>query len=117
MKTINQWLKNKALEQMSEVSRYLIKLVVNFIALLKGNISLLNSIFNVISSTMGISLKRKVYHPHFTLSLEGLFQLYQVTDNEIRPTGFEVAVEFGLRTLLMSTPPAAIFFKVHLVFP
>lgn len=116
LRTITEWLKNEALEQLSEVSSYLLNLLVSSLGILKESIRLINSIFDVISSTLKISQKRKVYISHFTVSLDTLFQCYQVMDKELRHTMFNETYELGLRTLLMCTPPSIIFSTVYIVF-
>ncbi|KAA8534396.1 hypothetical protein F0562_031913 [Nyssa sinensis] len=102
-----EWLQKYALEQLSELSSQLYELFVGDIALMKENGPLVSSILQILTSTLKISQKRKIFQPHFTLSFEGLFHIYQAVDG-YGNTGDSVA-EYGLRTVLMSNPPVAIF--------
>lgn len=91
-------------------------LVKSSLHLLKANVSLVNLLLNVILSTlkisqdkdMKISQDRKIYQPHFTLSLMGLFQLYQVVNIDLGGLGTSSTIEIGLKIIIMSAPaPAA----------
>ncbi|KAL3834336.1 hypothetical protein ACJIZ3_009072 [Penstemon smallii] len=73
-----EWLPKHALEQLSELSSHLFKL-----------------------------LKNKIYQPHFTLSDEGLFQLYEVVD-VCSKTRCNATMVLGLEAILMSSPPITI---------
>lgn len=101
-----EWLQKCALEQLTELSSHLYKLLADG-KLIKENVSLVNSVLNVLTSTLRISQKREVYQPHFTLSVEGIFQMYEAVHvcSDGRYSSNAVA---GLEAVLMSTPPAAI---------
>ncbi|XP_058070405.1 uncharacterized protein LOC131219338 isoform X2 [Magnolia sinica] len=103
-----EWLQKYGLEQLSELSFHLHTLFISGLKSLKENVELVNSIFGVLVSTLRISQKRKIYQPHFTLTVDGLFQIFQAVD-EFSGMRFGLTAEFGLKTILMSTPPAIIF--------
>lgn len=75
------------------------------------NVSLVNSMLLILISTLKISQKRKLYQPHFTLSLESLFQIYQAVNMYHTARSSEIAA-LGLKAILMSTPPVDIFHAV-----
>ncbi|KAK2639656.1 hypothetical protein Ddye_027451 [Dipteronia dyeriana] len=103
-RNITQWLQKHALEQLMELSSRLYKLLVGGVNLIRKNVSLVNSIIEILISTLKISQKRKMYQPHFTLSLESLLQIYEAVNvcNTANP-------ELGLKAILMSTPAVDIF--------
>ncbi|KAI4965328.1 hypothetical protein ZWY2020_054798 [Hordeum vulgare] len=88
---ITEWLQETALEQLSEISKYL-------------DITMLSSILNVIASTMRLSMKRKIYQPHFTLSIHGIFKLCQAIDGNSRSIKLKLPMELGTDVILMSGP-------------
>ncbi|XBI52945.1 hypothetical protein VPH35_035250 [Triticum aestivum] len=91
---ITEWLQETALEQLSEISKCLYLLVEDG-KLLKGDITMLSSILNVIACTMRLSMKRKIYQPHFTLSLHGIFKLCQAIDGNSRSIELKPSMELG----------------------
>lgn len=97
------------MELMSQLCRFLVDGVV----LIKEHVTQINSILEIMISTLKISHKRKIYQPHFNLSIEGLYQICEAisTDDNATPCA---NVELGLKAILMSTPPAAIFCMVFL---
>ncbi|XP_038973323.1 uncharacterized protein LOC103720976 isoform X2 [Phoenix dactylifera] len=103
-RTIAEWLQECAVEQLSEFSTHLYGVFVNAIKLLKENVSLVNSMLHVLGSTLRLSQKRKIFQPHFTLSLKGLFQLYQAIYSEFNNMVFNLTIELAIDTILMSTP-------------
>jgi nucleolar pre-ribosomal-associated protein 1 len=58
----------------------------------------------VIASTMRLSMKRKIYQPHFTLSLHGIFKLCQAIDGHSRSTELKLTMELGTDVVLMNGP-------------
>lgn len=100
---ITEWLQETALEQLSEISKYLYLLVEDG-KLLKGDITMLSSILNVIASTMRLSMKRKIYQPHFTLSIHGIFKLCQAIDGNSRSIKLKLSMELGTDVILMNGP-------------
>ncbi|GAV68651.1 Npa1 domain-containing protein [Cephalotus follicularis] len=107
-RSINEWLQNYALEQLMELSSHLHKLLIDGAKVINNNIVLVKSVLQTMITTLKISQKRKIYQPHFTLSLEGLFQIYEAASLENITTSSSNA-ELGLKTILMSTPPTDIF--------
>lgn len=103
--SIIEWLKNYALEQLSEFSSHLHKLLVNGSSFMKRDVALVNQSLQILVSTLEISRKRGIYQPHFTPSLEDLFQMYEAIDSYNDGT----VAEFALRVILMSTPSRDIF--------
>lgn len=71
---------------------------------LKENVSLINSMLHVIGSTLRLSQTRKIFQPHFTLSLEGLFRLCQAICIEFHNMEFNLTIKLAIDTILMSTP-------------
>lgn len=90
---------------------YLHKLLVGDLKFMKENVSLVDSILQIMLLTLKTSQKRKIYQPHFTLSFDCLFQIYQALDvsNTASPSA---SSQVGLKAMLMSSPPVDIFQKV-----
>lgn len=106
-RNIVEWLQRYALEQLMEISSHLYGLLVGGWMLIKENVALVHSILQILLTTLKISQKRKIYQPHFTLSLEGVVKIYRaVTAHD--PSRSIVNAELGLKVLLMSTPPSDI---------
>ncbi|XP_039774061.1 uncharacterized protein LOC120641844 isoform X2 [Panicum virgatum] len=100
---ITDWLQETALEQLSAVSSDLCVLI-NNAKLLKLNVPVLTSMLSVITSTMRLSMKRKIYQPHFAFSLHGVFNLCQATGGSSRSAEHKLAVELGIDAILMNGP-------------
>lgn len=49
-------------------------------------------------------MKRKIYQPHFTFSLHGLFNLCQATGGSSRSAEHKLAMELGIDAILMNGP-------------
>ncbi|XP_010267868.1 PREDICTED: uncharacterized protein LOC104604974, partial [Nelumbo nucifera] len=111
-RNIIEWLQKYAFEQLSELSSHLHKLLIIGLELIKQNVPLVNSILHIVFSTLRISQKRRIYQPHFTLSVEGLFQLYQAIDDGFSNMRSGPNTELLLKAILMSTPPTAILHMV-----
>ncbi|XP_037495810.1 uncharacterized protein LOC105637608 isoform X2 [Jatropha curcas] len=105
---IIEWLQKNGLDHLMEFSSHLYKLLVRGLKFIKENAWLINSVLQIIISTLKISQRRDTYQPHFNLSFEGLFQIYQALGacDTSRPSP---SVEFGLQAILRSTPPIDIF--------
>ncbi|CAN6250215.1 unnamed protein product [Urochloa humidicola] len=101
---ITDWLQETALEQLSAISSNLCALLIKNVELLKGNVPLLTSVLSVITSTMRLSMKRKIYQPHFTLSLHGVFSLCQATGGSFTSAEHKLAMELGVDAILMNGP-------------
>lgn len=96
-----------ALEQLVELSCNLYKMLIEGVEMLKVNTQLLKLILQILRSALRISQKRKVYQPHFTLSVESLLQLCEVVD-ECCDGRQSLVAQIGLEAVLMSTPPVNI---------
>ncbi|KAK9163661.1 hypothetical protein Syun_004563 [Stephania yunnanensis] len=113
-RTITEWLQTYSLEQLSEFSSHALKLFADNSKMIRHDVPLVISLLKVLVSTLRISQKRKLYQPHFTLSHEGLFQLCQAVDTDVRSS---LAAELGLRAMLMSTPPAVLNYEISTFIP
>ncbi|KAK9146056.1 hypothetical protein Sjap_005959 [Stephania japonica] len=107
-RTIIEWLQTHALEQLSEFTSHALKLFADNLKMLRHDDPLVISLLKVLVSTLRISQKRKLYQPHFTLSHEGLFQLCQAVDTDVKSS---LGAELGLRAMLMSAPPAVLSYE------
>lgn len=77
---------------------------------------LVNPFLQMIVSVLKFSQKRKICQPHFTLSFEGLYQIYQagsVCNQATKGTN----PDFALEAILMSAPPTSIFLMVLSFIP
>ncbi|XP_047338122.1 uncharacterized protein LOC124941814 [Impatiens glandulifera] len=100
------WLQKAALEQLSELSTHLYRFLVHG-GLKKEKANVIALILQVLLSTTEISQKREIYQPHFTLSSEGLFQIYEaIVACESGEHGR--MEELGLKVVLMCSPPTSI---------
>lgn len=108
-----EWMQKYALEQLVELSCNLYKMLIEGVEMLKVNTQLVKLIIQILRSTLRISQKRKVYQPHFTLSVESLLQLCEVVD-ECCDGRQSLVAQIGLEAVLMSTPPVNI---LRMVFP
>ncbi|XP_055805226.1 uncharacterized protein LOC129874030 isoform X2 [Solanum dulcamara] len=102
-----EWMQKYALEQLVELSCNLYKMLIEGVEMLKVNTQLVKLIIQILRSTLRISQKRKVYQPHFTLSVESLLQLCEVVD-ECCDGRQSLVAQIGLEAVLMSTPPVNI---------
>ncbi|PKI67693.1 uncharacterized protein LOC116192162 isoform X1 [Punica granatum] len=102
-RNITEWLQKYALEQLSELSSHLLKLLHGNVKLSGGGGSVVDLILQIMISTLKISQKRKLYQPHFTLAMEGLYKVYEVV-SLYDSTGSHLTSEYGLNVMLMSTP-------------
>ncbi|KAF5178694.1 hypothetical protein FRX31_031722 [Thalictrum thalictroides] len=76
--------------------------------IVKQNLELVNLILQILVLTLGISQERNFNQPHFTLSNDGLFQLYGVVDDGSNSTGSSSSAELVLRAILTSPLPASV---------
>ncbi|XP_071738783.1 uncharacterized protein [Rutidosis leptorrhynchoides] len=91
-----QWLETHYVEQLTQLSCHLYSLLVDNFELVK-EINSVESILKVIALTLEISQKRDMLQPHFTFSVDSLYQLSQTID-----------VELALKVVLMNPPQAAL---------
>ncbi|XP_059294589.1 uncharacterized protein LOC132047580 [Lycium ferocissimum] len=102
-----EWMQKYALEQLVEISCNLYEMLIEGVKMLKVNTRLVKLILQILRSALRISQKRKVYQPHFTLSVESLLQLCEVVD-ECCDGRQNLVAQIGLEAVLMSTPPVNI---------
>ncbi|CAH2077824.1 unnamed protein product [Thlaspi arvense] len=102
-RNVTEWLQRSALEGLMEISSRLYRLLGGGLVSVQENGTLVNLVLQILSATLKISQKRKMYQPHFTITIEGIFQLYEAVAN-----CDSASEECGLSTLLMSTPPVDI---------
>lgn len=92
------------LEGLMEISSRLCRLLGGGVVSVQENSTLVDLILQVLSATQKISRKlRKMYQPHFTISIDGLFQLFEAVTKCDSPQ-VEAIAERGLDTILTSTP-------------
>ncbi|XP_027162829.1 uncharacterized protein LOC113763268 [Coffea eugenioides] len=103
----SEWLQKYALEQLSELAAHLYRILVGCSKHIQEKTRIIDLILELLMSTLKISQKRKVYQPHFTISFEGLYHLYEAVDVCCSGT-FSSTAEIGLKAVLMSTPPVSI---------
>ncbi|CAA0841095.1 Unknown protein [Striga hermonthica] len=107
-RNIVEWLQKHAMEQLSELSSHLYKLLVSGVEQIREQNNLLTLILKTLKLVMKISQKRKIYQPHFTLSEEGLYKLYEAV--AVCPTTKRSSSNvLGLKVVLMSAPLVTIF--------
>ncbi|CAG7887774.1 unnamed protein product [Brassica rapa] len=93
------------LEGLVEISSRLCRLLVGGLVSIQENTTLVDLILQILSATLKISQKvRKIYQPHFTITIGGILQLFEAVANCDSPQ-VEASAERGLETILMSTPP------------
>jgi nucleolar pre-ribosomal-associated protein 1 len=73
---------------------------------------LVNPFLQMIVSVLKFSQKRKISQPHFTLSIEGLYQIYQAGSVCNQATK-GINPDFALEAILMSAPPTSLFLMVR----
>ncbi|KAJ3693612.1 hypothetical protein LUZ60_009092 [Juncus effusus] len=116
---VPEFIQESGLEQISQISSYLFKHLTRDINFLDKSIPLINSMLQIIITTLKLSQKRKIYQPHFTLSLHGLYKLYQSFDmilNDNNNMEFDQTLELVLDLILMSSPVPVLSHKDKLIF-
>ncbi|GAB2277806.1 hypothetical protein Dimus_012510 [Dionaea muscipula] len=111
---ITEWLQIHALEQLSDLSFQLYKILINgseYFCYISGSKlvekdALLVSVLRVIVSSLKISQKRKVYRPLYTPSARDLYDLYRTVNHDAK---YSPCAELALKVILMSDPPVTIF--------
>ncbi|RDY02938.1 Nucleolar pre-ribosomal-associated protein 1, partial [Mucuna pruriens] len=106
--SIYKWLQNHGLEQLMELSSNLFNFLLHDVTLTNESVVLVNPFLQMITSTLKLSQKRKIYQPHFTLSVEGLYQMYQAGSVCNQATK-SIKPELALEAILMNAPPVSIF--------
>ncbi|XP_031485004.1 uncharacterized protein LOC116254077 isoform X1 [Nymphaea colorata] len=108
---ITLWLRKIALEQLSEISSQIHSIFLRGSELLKGHTQLLDFFLEILILTMKISARRKIYKPHFSLSLEGLYHVYLAVEGALCTRKNRATAELGVKCILMSSPPEAMSTK------
>ncbi|GAB4859794.1 hypothetical protein Ancab_011274 [Ancistrocladus abbreviatus] len=103
-----KWLQKSGLEQLSDLAANMLNILVSGSKLVERDVSFVISILELVVSALKWSQKRKIYQPHFTLSLRVIYKLYQAVDRDNYAKYCQCA-EIALQTILMSSPPVAIF--------
>lgn len=94
-----------------ELSSNLFNFLLHDVTLTNETVGLVNPFLQMISSMLKLSQKRKTYQPHFTVSIEGLYMIYQagsVCNQETKSINPELALE----AILMNAPSVSIFLMV-----
>ncbi|KAL9170439.1 hypothetical protein ABFS82_04G145900 [Erythranthe guttata] len=102
-----EWLPKHAMEQLSELSSNLFKLLVSSFDLIKEESTLCNSILKTLTLLLKVSQKREISQPHFTLSEDSLFQLYKTVES-CSKTKSDPSTCLALKAVLTTTPPVTI---------
>ncbi|XP_010438667.1 PREDICTED: uncharacterized protein LOC104722225 [Camelina sativa] len=106
-RNVTEWLQRCGLEGLMEISSRLYRLLGGGLVSVQENGTSVDLILQILSATLKISQKRKMYQPHFTITIEGIFQLFEGVANSGSPQ-VEDSSEHGLITILMSSPPVDI---------
>lgn len=75
--------------------------------------ALVNQILQIITSVLRISQKRKIFQPHYTFSIEGLFHIYQAV-HKLDYTRQGSTSASGLKMILMNMPQISLLRMVSL---
>ncbi|PIA27458.1 hypothetical protein AQUCO_07700016v1 [Aquilegia coerulea] len=108
VETLIEWLKQHALEQLSELALQALKLFTSGSKMIKENHALVNLILQILVSTLRISQERNFNQPHFTLSNDGLVRLYGTADDGTNNTRASSSAELVLKAILTSAPPTMV---------
>ncbi|XP_027341039.1 uncharacterized protein LOC113854301 [Abrus precatorius] len=106
--SISKWLQNHGLEQLMELSSKLFNFLLHDVTLGNETVDLVNPFLQMMASVLKLSQKRKIYQPHFTLSIEGLYQMYRAGSLCNQATK-STNPEFALEAILMNAPLVSIF--------
>ncbi|KAL5082591.1 hypothetical protein RYX36_011012 [Vicia faba] len=106
--SMSKWLQNHGLEQLTELSSNLFSFVLHDVTMTDESTELVNPFLQMIVSVLKFSQKRKICQPRFTLSIEGLYQIYQAGSVCNQATK-GIYPDFALEAILMSAPPISIF--------
>ncbi|KAL5081818.1 hypothetical protein RYX36_010239 [Vicia faba] len=106
--SMSKWLQNHGLKQLTELSSNLFSFVLHDVTMTDESTELVNPFLQMIVSVLKFSQKRKICQPRFTLSIEGLYQIYQAGSVCNQATK-GIYPDFALEAILMSAPPISIF--------
>ncbi|KAI5444567.1 hypothetical protein KIW84_012998 [Lathyrus oleraceus] len=95
---------------LTELSSNLSSFVLHDVTMTDESVELVNPFLQMIVSVLKLSQKRKICQPHFTLSIEGLYQIYQA-GSVCNQASKGINPNFALEAILMSPPPISIFLK------
>jgi nucleolar pre-ribosomal-associated protein 1 len=109
---MSKWVQNHGLEQLTELSSSLFSFVLHDVTMTDETAGLVNPFLQMIVSVLKFSQKRKISQPHFTLSIEGLYQIYQAGSVCNQATK-GINPDFALEAILMSAPPTSLFLMVR----
>jgi len=94
-----------------ELSSNLFNFLLHDATLANETLLLVNPFLQMVASTLKLSQKRKLYQPHSTLSIEGLYQMYQA-GNVYDKGKKSIKSELALEAILMNAPHVSIFSMV-----
>ncbi|CDY29264.1 BnaC01g19160D [Brassica napus] len=105
-RSVTEWLQEEEIKgPYEEFSSRLCRLLGDGLVSVQENSTLVDLILQILSATLKISQNlRKMYQPHFTITIDGILQLFEAVANCDSPE-VEASAERGLDTILMSTPP------------
>ncbi|KAL1203022.1 hypothetical protein V5N11_015271 [Cardamine amara subsp. amara] len=102
-----EWLQRFSLEGLMEISSRLYRLLGGGLVSVQDNGTSVDLILQILSATLKISQKRKMFQPHFTITIDGIFQLFEAVASS-DSSQVEAIAERGLITILVNTPPVEI---------
>jgi len=94
-----------------ELSSNLFNFLLHDATLANETLLLVNPFLQMVASTWKLSQTRKIYQPHFTLSIEGLYQMYQ-TGSVYNKGKKSIKPEIALEAILVNASPVSIFSMV-----
>lgn len=113
---MSKWLQNHGLEQLTELSSNLFSFVLHDVTMADETVGLVNPFLEMIAWVLKFSQKRKICQPRFSLSIEGLYQIYQAGSVCNQATK-SINPELALEAILMNAPPNSIFLMVFSFIP
>ncbi|KAJ4879506.1 hypothetical protein Rs2_36560 [Raphanus sativus] len=106
---VTERLQKDGLEELMETSSRLYRVLGGGLVSVQENGTCVDLILQILSDTLKISQKRERVQPHFTITYEVIFQLFEAVGNCDSPR-VEASAERGLDTILMTTPPVDIIY-------
>lgn len=113
---MSKWLQNHGFEQLMELSSNLFSVVLHDVTMTDETVGLVNPFLQMIVSVLKFSQKREICQSHFTLSIQGLYQIFQAGSvcNQVTKG---INPDLSLEAILMSAPPTSIFLMVLSFIP
>lgn len=99
---VTERLQKDGLEELMETSSRLYRVLGGGLVSVQENGTCVDLILQILSDTLKISQKRERVQPHFTITYEVIFQLFEAVGNCDSPR-VEASAERGLDTILMTT--------------